>query len=101
MKKAILTFGLFSMMMILTSFTSNSEIGGQSVPGSSKPLQYEIGGQSVPGSSKPLQYEIGGQRVPTDKNPLGIGGQKVPESSTKPFTVQIGGQSVPGSRPLA
>lgn len=84
MKKAILTFGLFSLMMILTSFTSPSEIGGQSVPG-----------------GKPLQFEIGGQKVPEDKNPLGIGGQSIP-GSKKPLQFEIGGQSVPGSRtPLA
>ncbi len=87
MKKAILTFGLFSLMMVLTSFTSASDIGGQKVPES---------------SNRPF-FEIGGQRVPGDKNPLGIGGQKVPESSNKPFTFDIGGQKVPESsnKPLA
>ena len=53
MKKAILTFGLFSLMMILTSFTS-PEIGGtQNAP---RPVS-EIGGtQNAP---RPVS-EIGG-----------------------------------------
>jgi hypothetical protein len=79
MKKAILTCGLFSMMMILTSFTSK-----------------EIGGQRPPGTL-PYTNEIGGQRVPGDANPLGIneiGGQRLP--GTVPIKVEIGGQRVPG-----
>ena len=44
MKKAILTFGLFSLMMVLTSFTS-PEIGGTQ----NAPRQVEIGGtQNAP-----------------------------------------------------
>jgi hypothetical protein len=76
MKKAILTLGLFSMMLVLTSFTSPNEIGGQRVPGDSSPYKLQIGGQRVPGDANPLG--IGGQRVPGDANPLGIGGQRVP-----------------------
>lgn len=64
MKKAITTIGLFSMMMILTSFTTPSEIGGtQSAPRQGKldpptqPYQgsiiSEIGGtQSAPRQGK-------------------------------------------------
>lgn len=53
MKKSILTIGLFSLMMVLTSFSA-SEIGGaQSAPRS----VHDIGGaQSAPRSV----YEIGG-----------------------------------------
>ena len=68
MKKAILTCGLFSMMMILTSFTQTSDIGGQSSPrtGGSQPAFSEIGGQSSPrtGNSQPAFSEIGGQSSP-------------------------------------
>ena len=97
MKKAILTFGLFTMMMVLTSFTSTiqssedlerlapeNKIGGQQVPKNGLPFQ--IGGQRVPGEANPLGYEIGGQQVP--KNGL-------------PYTNDIGGQRVPGdAKPL-
>jgi len=41
MKKSILTIGLFSLMMILTSFTSPVEIGGGNT--APRPM-YEIGG---------------------------------------------------------
>jgi len=45
MKKAVLTIGLFSMMMILTSFTSVQEIGGTQ----NAPRGYDIGGtQNAP-----------------------------------------------------
>jgi hypothetical protein len=80
MKKAILTIGLFSMMMVLTSFTSG-EIGGnnQSKPQEPNPLglvKLEIGGnnQSKPQEPNPLGYnEIGGnnQSKPQEPNPLG------------------------------
>ena len=56
MKKSILTIGLFSLMMILTSFTSPAEIGGGN--GAKKTLIYEIGGGN--GAKKTLIYEIGG-----------------------------------------
>jgi hypothetical protein len=78
MKKAILTFGLMSMIMVLTSFTSPNEIGGQ----------------KVPTDPNPYKMEIGGQKVPTDPNPLAIGGQKVP-TDPLPYTTEIGGQKVP------
>ena len=81
MKKAILTVGLFSMMMILTSFTSDTEIGGdnQNKPKDPIPLRFdnlEIGGnnQNKPKDTNPLGYnEIGGnnQNKPKDTNPLG------------------------------
>ena len=71
MKKAILTCGLFSMMMILTSFTNTADIGGQSSPrtGNTTPGIFtnpEIGGQSSPrtGNTQPLSYDIGGQSSP-------------------------------------
>ena len=58
MKKAIFTIGLFSLMMVLTSFTS-VEIGGQNVPktDSAQP----IGGQNIP---RTFSNEIGGQNIP-------------------------------------
>ena len=69
MKKAIATIGLFSMMMILTSFTS-VEIGGQSSPRNIM----EIGGQSAPRNI----VEIGGQSAP--RNIVEIGGQSAPRN---------------------
>lgn len=56
MKKTVLTLGLFSLMMILTSFTS-PEIGGQESRGSRRIV--EIGGQESRGSRR--IFEIGGQ----------------------------------------
>ena len=56
MKKTVLTLGLFSLMMILTSFTS-PEIGGQESRGSRRIT--EIGGQESRGSRRIT--EIGGQ----------------------------------------
>ena len=63
MKKTILTFGLFSLMMVLTSFTS-PEIGGQSTPRNR--ASKEIGGQSTP-RNKGIS-EIGGQSTPRNRN---------------------------------
>ena len=66
MKKSILTIGLFSLMMVLTSFTSPEIGGAQTAP---KPRNmYEIGGaQTAP---KPRNmYEIGGaQTAPKPRN---------------------------------
>ena len=58
MKKAILTFGLFSMIMVLTSFTSPQEIGGsQGAPkaGGLNPAKFEIGGSQGAPRSKGIQ----------------------------------------------
>ena len=57
MKKAILTFGLFSLMMILTSFTNPIEIGGgQTAPRDTSGKIDIGGGQTAPRSL----FEIGG-----------------------------------------
>ena len=66
MKKAILTCGLFSMMMILTSFTQTTDIGGNGNQGAPKPglpIMMEIGGNGNQGAPKPglpIMMEIGG-----------------------------------------
>jgi hypothetical protein len=79
MKKAILTFGLFSMMMVLTSFTGSDTAvmdvqlqtsdtkGGQQVP-PGKGIDYDTkGGQQVP-PGKGIDYDTkGGQQVPPGK----------------------------------
>ena len=54
MKKSLIIFGLFSLMMVLTSFNTPNEIGG----GTNTPVgQFEIGG----GTNTPVgQFEIGG-----------------------------------------
>lgn len=44
MKKAIVTFGLFSLMMVLTSFKSRSEIGDPQGASRTPDTQREIGG---------------------------------------------------------
>jgi hypothetical protein len=78
MKKAILTFGLMSMIMFLTSFTS--EIGGetQQKPKEPAPLAFEIGGETQQKPKDPVpfrvyQSEIGGetQQKPKESSPLG------------------------------
>lgn len=73
MKKAILTFGLFSMMLVLTSFTSN-EIGGVKPPVGE--FKYEIGGVKPPVGDYTL--EIGGVKPPVGDYTFEIGGVKPP-----------------------
>jgi len=51
MKKSLVIFGLFSLMMVLTSFTSPVEIGGRSSQG-----EFAIGGRSSQG-----EFAIGGR----------------------------------------
>ena len=55
MKKSFLIFAMFSLMLVLTSFTTPTEIGGRSSDGG---LISEIGGRSSDGG---LIYEIGGR----------------------------------------
>ena len=62
MKKLATTFGLLALMLIVTSFTTPSEIGGQS----QRPT-FDIGGQS----QRPT-FDIGGQ---SQRPTLEIGGQ--------------------------
>ena len=76
MKKLTTTFGLLALMLIVTSFTTASEIGGQGTKGDNgKGLgQFEIGGQGTKGDNgKGLgQFEIGGQGTKGD-NGKGLG----------------------------
>jgi len=61
MKKAILTIGLFSLMMVLTSFTS-PEIGGGGNQGAPQPprgISYIGGNQGAPQPSRSIS-DIGG-----------------------------------------
>jgi hypothetical protein len=55
MKKLATTFGLLALMLIVTSFTTPSEIGGRGSVGTG---QYEIGGRGSVGTG---QYDIGGR----------------------------------------
>lgn len=70
MKKAIFTFGLFSLMMILTSFTT-AEIGGHhkpTIPFPTVQTSMEIGGHhkpTIPFPTTAPAYEIGGHHKPT------------------------------------
>jgi len=56
MKKSLIIFGLFSLMMVLTSFTS--PIGGGRNSGGE--IAYEIGGGRNSGGE--IAFEIGGGR---------------------------------------
>ena len=83
MKKSILTLGIFSMMLVLTSFTSPQEIGdhqsNQNKPKDLKPVTYsEIGdhqsNQNKPKDLQPYKLEIGdhqsNQNKPKDLSPF-------------------------------
>ena len=59
MKKAILTFGLFSLMMVLTSFTS-PEIGGNGAGNTAPRSISEIGGNGAGNTAPRSVFEIGG-----------------------------------------
>ena len=63
MKKSFLIFAMFSLMLVLTSFTT--PIGGKSSPG-----ELNIGGKSSPG-----ELNIGGKSSPGELN---IGGKSSP-----------------------
>ena len=53
MKKTFLTFGLLSLMMVLTSFRA-PEIGGSNGQGNTAPRGYsEIGGSNGQGNTAP------------------------------------------------
>ncbi len=91
MKKAILTFGLFSLMLVLTSFTSpiGDDIGGgQTAPRDPNGKQVEIGG----GQTAPRQLTDigGGQTAPRQISDIG-GGQTAP----RPIFEIGGGQTAP------
>ncbi|RZJ72492.1 hypothetical protein [Flavobacterium sp.] len=77
MKKAIFTFGLFSLVMVLTSFTtpdlnysgepdgsttSKGNTGGQgTLPGDGgKKLDFETGGVATGDKGKKVDFETGG-----------------------------------------
>ena len=55
MKKSAIISALFTMMLVLTSFNSPSEIGGRGTVGTGS---YEIGGRGTVGTGS---YNIGGR----------------------------------------
>ena len=73
MKKSLVIFSLFSLMMVLTSFTAPLEIGGRSqepsfdIGGRSQEPSFEIGGRSqepsfdIGGRSQEPSFDIGGR----------------------------------------
>ncbi|RYE52089.1 MAG: hypothetical protein EOP48_17190 [Sphingobacteriales bacterium] len=79
MKKAILTFGLFAMVMVLTSFTA-ADTGGQSMDKGKKTDSYDTGGVKLPGDKKlDVDFETGGVKLPGDKKlDYETGGVKLP-----------------------
>jgi len=77
MKKAILTCGLFSMMMILTSFTQ-VDIKKQTLD--TRPFeQYDLGGTEKPKPTLPV-YDLGGTEKPKPTLPISdLGGTEKPK----------------------
>ena len=55
MKKAITIIGLFTLMLVVTSFTTPNQIGGRGEVGTGN---YHIGGRGEVGTGN---YEIGGK----------------------------------------
>ncbi len=51
MKKSLLIIGLFSLMMVLTSFSTPNETGGKGT--SAEPTQFDTGGKGT--SAEPTQ----------------------------------------------
>jgi len=84
MKKAILTFGLFSLVLVLTSFTTpenldtaatavsveKGDTGGVKLPGDGKKVDFETGGVKLPGDGKKIDFETGGVKLPGDGKKL-------------------------------
>jgi hypothetical protein len=103
MKKAILTFGLFSMIMVLTSFTTPGEIGGNSTPktgDSGAGMTTEIGGSTAPKTGDTgAGIAIGGSTTPKTGDTgagIAIGGSTTPKSGDSGLGIaDIGGSSVP------
>lgn len=62
MKKLATTIGLFTLMLIVTSFTTPNEIGGKKDPNTSM-LTFESGGKKDPNTSM-LTFETGGKKDP-------------------------------------
>jgi hypothetical protein len=92
MKKAFLTSAMFMLMMVLTSFQVDSEIGGnQSVPKESKKLNIEsFGNQAMPKESKNLDLTAEALNINDSsfKSYGEIGGnQSLPKESKKLDTV--------------
>ncbi|AWG21033.1 hypothetical protein FFWV33_05545 [Flavobacterium faecale] len=80
MKKAILASGLFSLVMVLSSFTtveatSNVEVGGNKVAiagqGATSKMKFDIAGQ---GATSKMKFDIAGQGA-TSKMKFDIAGQ--------------------------
>jgi len=59
MKKLATTFGLLALMLVVTSFTTPTEIGGKDRP---EPTLFNIGGKDRP---EPTLFEIGGKDRPS------------------------------------
>ena len=60
MKKLATTFGLLALMLIVTSFTTPSEIGGSKTPDNGSGLS--IGGSKTPDNG--TGFDIGGSKTP-------------------------------------
>ena len=55
MKKSAIISALFTMMLVLTSFSTPNEIGGKGVGTNSTPTEFEIGGKGVGTNSTPTE----------------------------------------------
>ena len=51
MKKSLLIIGLFSLMMVLTSFNTPNETGGKTGQGTSTTTEFETGGKTGQGTN--------------------------------------------------
>lgn len=85
MKKLATTFSLLAVMLVVTSFTTSSEIGGKSTGGD---FTLEIGGKSTGGD---YTLNIGGKSTGGDFTQE-IGGK----STGGDYTLNIGGKSTGG-----
>ena len=65
MKKLATTFGLLALMLIVTSFTTPSEIGGKNTPGDLGTGGFNIGGKNTPGDLGTGGTGLGGKNIGT------------------------------------
>ncbi len=65
MKKLVSTFGLLTLMLIVTSFTTPNETGGGGKDRPDiRPLNFETGGKDRPDIRTTLSFETGGKDRP-------------------------------------
>ena len=79
MKKSFLIIGLFSLMMVLTSFNTPSETGGEGAKGDRGTVgtgNYDTGGEGAKGDRGTVgtgNYDTGGEGAKGDRGTVGTG----------------------------